>query len=99
MNSIARKRKTSISRKTSLAEVGDFWDTHSLADYWDQTRPVRVRVAANLPRHVSLDPEVYRQLAAAAQARGVRTETLANRWLAARLKRAPARQRAGVAAR
>ena len=26
---------TSISKSQSLEEIAEFWDTHSLADYWD----------------------------------------------------------------
>lgn len=29
----------------SIEEAGEFWDTHSLADYWDQTREVEIEVA------------------------------------------------------
>jgi len=29
---------TSLSQARTLDEIADFWDTHSLADYWDQTR-------------------------------------------------------------
>ncbi len=29
--------ETSISRAHSVRQIGEFWDTHSLADYWDQT--------------------------------------------------------------
>ena len=25
-------------------EIGEFWDTHSLADYWDETHEVEFRV-------------------------------------------------------
>ena len=25
-------------------EIGEFWDTHSLADYWDETQEVEVQV-------------------------------------------------------
>ena len=32
----------------SRAEEAKFWDTHSLADYWDEFKPVRVRFAQNL---------------------------------------------------
>ena len=26
----------------TIEAAGEFWDTHSLADYWDQTREVRL---------------------------------------------------------
>ncbi|MDE0018003.1 MAG: hypothetical protein OXU51_17610 [Candidatus Poribacteria bacterium] len=25
-------------------EIGEFWDTHSLADYWDETHEVEIQV-------------------------------------------------------
>jgi hypothetical protein len=33
---------TSISKARTLEEIADFWDTHSLADYWDQTYEVEM---------------------------------------------------------
>ena len=29
--------KSSISKAQSYTDIGEFWDTHDLADYWDQT--------------------------------------------------------------
>ena len=29
---------------TTPEEIGEFWDTHSLADYWDETHEVEFRV-------------------------------------------------------
>jgi len=37
---------TSISKARTLEEVAEFWDTHSLADYWDQTHEVEFEVRA-----------------------------------------------------
>ncbi len=28
-------------------EIGEFWDTHSLADYWDETHEVEFQVNLN----------------------------------------------------
>ena len=78
-------RLTSISKASTLEEIAEFWDTHSLADYWDQTREVDFEVRAKRRRRVTLDPEVYAQLEAQAQARGLLPETLVNLWLAERL--------------
>ena len=36
-------------------EVGEFWDTHSLADYWDETHEVEVQV--NLKSRQDLSPD------------------------------------------
>ena len=76
---------TSISKARTLEEIADFWDTHSLADYWDQTHEVEFEVRAKRRRRVTLDPEVYAQLEAQARTRGILPETLVNLWLAERL--------------
>jgi predicted nucleic acid-binding protein len=77
---------TSISQARTLEEIADFWDTHSLADYWDQTREVEFEVRAKRRRRVTLDPDVYARVAAQARARGLLPETLVNLWLAERLQ-------------
>ena len=35
-------------------EIGEFWDTHSLADYWDETHEVEFQV--NLKSRQNLSP-------------------------------------------
>lgn len=37
MNESNDTQQTSISQAHTLEEIATFWDTHSLADYWDQT--------------------------------------------------------------
>ena len=76
---------TSISKARTLEEIAEFWDTHSLDDYWDETLEVDFEVRAKRRRRVTLDPAVYSQLEAQARARGLLPETLANLWLAERL--------------
>ena len=36
-------------------EIGEFWDTHSLADYWDETHEVEFQV--NLKSRQNLSPD------------------------------------------
>lgn len=79
-------RLTNISQARTLDEIAEFWDTHSLADYWDQTREVDFEVRAQRRRRVTLDPDVYARIEAQARARGVLPETLVNLWLAERLQ-------------
>ena len=81
--------RTSISQARTLDEIADFWDTHSLADYWDQTQEVTFEVRAMHRRRVTLDPEVYMQVEAEARARGLMPETLVNLWLVERLQGTP----------
>lgn len=77
---------TSISKAQTLEEIAEFWDTHSLADYWDETHEVEFEVRADRRRRVTLDPDVYNQLEAQARKRGLLPETLVNLWVAERLK-------------
>jgi len=77
---------TSISKAKTLEEIADFWDTHSLADYWDGTHEVEFELRVKRRRRVTLTPEVYEQVEAQARLRGVLPETLVNLWLAERLQ-------------
>ncbi|HET9495396.1 MAG TPA: hypothetical protein VFR15_14290 [Chloroflexia bacterium] len=45
-------RETSISKSRSPEQIGDYWDTHSVADVWDQTHDVEFEV--RVPRDRSL---------------------------------------------
>jgi len=77
---------TSISKAQSLEEIADFWDSHSLADYWDQTHEVEFELRMNRRRRVTLIPELYERIETQARVLGVLPETLVNLWLAERLK-------------
>ncbi len=66
----------------SVAVASDFWDSHDLSDYLDQTREVRAEV--DIRRRVfltALEPELAKKLIACARKQGVSTETLINVWL------------------
>jgi hypothetical protein len=73
---------------SSLEEAGEFWDTHSTADYEDLLEPVAVEI--NLPpRHpgkqIWVAADLAFQLAHIAKQQGISTETLANLWLQEKL--------------
>jgi hypothetical protein len=66
----------------SLEQAGEFWDTHDLGDYWDQTETVGISFRLKRTRHfLAIEPDLARRLHAAAEARGVSPETIANLWL------------------
>ena len=71
----------------SIEAAAAFWDTHSLADYWDQTHEVEIEVAAERRRRVVIEPTLWEQVVARARTRGVLPETLINLWLAERVQR------------
>ena len=71
--------KTSISQARTYEEIGEFWDTHDLADYWDQTEPAAFTV--NLQSNISyyaLDHRLEARLVELARQRGVSPGTLLN---------------------
>ncbi len=77
---------TRISRATSLDDIAEYWDSHSLADHWDETEEVDIEVRAERRRRVTLAAEVYSQVESQARRQGVLPETLVNLWLAERLQ-------------
>ncbi|MDT5061411.1 MAG: hypothetical protein QOH63_1870 [Acidobacteriota bacterium] len=82
-----RKNKSSISDADSYKEIGEFWDKHDLADYWDQTEPVEFEVdiqseATYFPVEMSLSEK----LISIAERRGVSPETLLNLWVQEKLR-------------
>jgi hypothetical protein len=77
---------TTLSKAQTLDEIAEFWDTHSLADYWDQTHEVEFEVRAKRRRRVTLAPELFEKLESQARIQGLSPETLINLWLAERLQ-------------
>jgi hypothetical protein len=39
-----RKPKGSISKAKSYKEIGEFWDTHDLTEFWGQTKKTSFEV-------------------------------------------------------
>lgn len=78
--------RSSISQAKSYKEIGEFWDTHDLADYWDQTEPVEFEVdIQSETTYYALDRQLSQKLAKVAEERGVSAETLLNMWVQEKL--------------
>lgn len=74
-----KKSKSSISKATSYKDMGEFWDTRDLADYWDRTEPVEFEVDIQSGvTYYALDSQLSEQIRAAARKRGVSANTLHN---------------------
>jgi hypothetical protein len=60
--------------------MAEFWGTHSLADYWDQTTPADFEVAPEARRRyvVAVDREVLARVQRLARLGGVSSESLVN---------------------
>ncbi len=84
---IKRNTKKRIPEFKSREEEAKFWDTHSLADYWEEAEPVRVRFAKNLSQGITIrfDPESLLELRQHARRKGIGPATLARMWILERL--------------
>ncbi len=88
-----RKNKSSLSEAQSYKEIGEFWESHDLTDYWDQTKPVEFEVeieseATYFPVETSLSAKVV----SLAKQRGVSPETLLNLWIQEKVEEEAAAQ-------
>ena len=72
----------------SLEAIAEFWDTHSLADYWDQTEPAEFEFDPQAKRRylVAIDPDVLVRVRTVAHQKGLQTESLINLWLEQKLR-------------
>ncbi len=86
MSENKKRQITSISKAATLEEIGEFWDTHSLDDHWEDTREAQFEVRAKQRKRVTLEPQIYQQIESEARVRGVFPETLINLWLAEKLQ-------------
>jgi len=77
-----KKRDPLPEEFNSLEEAGEFWDTHSSADYEDYMKEVHFEVELKRRAHdVRVTDDVLREVRKIARQRGVATETLVNLWL------------------
>jgi hypothetical protein len=81
-----RKNKKKISKLRSYEELGEFWDTHSLAYYWDTTKEVHFDVdIKGRTKLVAIDDNLSQKISSIARKHGVSPETLINLWLQEKL--------------
>ncbi len=70
----------------TLDEAGEFWDTHSSADYEDVMEDVDLEVDLSTSRvYCPIDKDLARQVRELARREGISTEELIHRWLQERL--------------
>ncbi len=77
-----------IHEMKSYAEIAEFWDSHSLADYWDQTEPAEFEISPDARRRylIAVDPDILSRVKRLAHLRGLSTESLINLLLEQRLQ-------------
>ena len=76
------KRDPLPERFSSPEEAGEFWDTHSGADYEEYMQDVHFDVEVKRRAHeVRVTDQLLRDVRKIARQQGVATETLVNLWL------------------
>lgn len=76
--------RSSISNADTDEAIGEFWDTHDLADFWDRTHEVEYEFV--VAHRVSVATDLYELLEAEAARQRVTPETMANIILSEVLK-------------
>ncbi len=82
-----RKHKSSISEAASYKEIGAFWNTHDLADFWDKTKKASFEVDIESEIiYYAVDKLLSEKIRAVAQKRGIAADTLVNLWVQEKLQ-------------
>ena len=87
-NKIKKKKATEPLPESfkSIKDASDFWDTHSVADYWDISRPAEFEIQLEEePRYIILEPGLARRINQIADDKKVTSEILVNLWLKEKL--------------
>lgn len=84
---IKNKQKSRIPTFKNYEEEANWWDTHSIADYMDEFKPVKVRFAENLSEGITMrfDTDSLEKLREKARKKGIGPTTLARMWILERL--------------
>ena len=84
--------KSRIPEFKNREEEARFFETHSLADYQDEFKTVKVRFAKNLSEglHILLDPETLTKLRVEAKEKGIGPTSLVRMWVKEQLRTASA---------
>ncbi|MEW6200486.1 MAG: CopG family antitoxin [bacterium] len=81
MKKSRRKRSIPADFK-GLKAASDFWDNHSVADHWDETKECEFDLEIKKePRYVALERGLSKQVTKISKQRGISPETLVNLWV------------------
>lgn len=82
-------KKLKIPKFKSIPEEAEFWDTHSLADYWDQLKTVKVNFTANLKEDtmsLRLDSALKTRVENMANFYDIPSSSLVRMWIVEKLR-------------
>jgi len=77
-----KKNKSSISKMQTHEEIGEYWDTHDLAEHWEETKPAEFKVDIQSEvTYFAVDRQLSEKIKVFAKRRGVSPDTLLNLWV------------------
>ena len=81
-----RKR---IPKFANLAEEAEFWDTHDIADYWHELKPVDLKFSENLAHGVVVrfSSDTLMKVYETAREQGITMDALIQQWVVDRLEK------------
>ncbi len=82
-----KKTKSSVSKASTYAEIGEFWGAHDLSKIWDKTKPADFEVAMESEvTYYAMDKRLSEEVQEIAHRRGVSADTLVNMWVQEKLR-------------
>ena len=82
-----KKTKSSVSKASTYAEIGEFWDTHDLSKAWVKTKPASFDVVMESEvTYYAMDKNISEEVQKLAHRRGVSADTLINLWVQEKLR-------------
>ena len=82
-----KKTKSSKSKGQTHEEIGEYWDTHDLAEHWEETKPAEFEVDIQSEvTYFAVEKQLSEKIKAFARRRGVSPDTLLNLWVQEKLQ-------------
>ncbi len=84
------KKTSKIPTFANRDEEAKFWETHSIADFKDELKPVKARFAKNLSEGITIrfDKDTLNKIRDIANRKGLGPTTLARMWILEHLQHA-----------
>jgi hypothetical protein len=81
------KPEENVYAALGYKEIGEFWDIHDLADYWDKTKSVEFEIDVQSEvTYYAVEKELSGKIRAIAKQRGISEDMLLNLWIQEKLQ-------------
>ena len=84
---IMKKSKSSLSKSKNYYELGEFWDNHDLAEYWEKTTDADFEMDIKSEMtYYAVDKDLAEKIQLSAQKHGIPAKKLLSTWIEEKLK-------------